>query len=1060
MATPQEIKQQIAQREADIKKAAGEVNLFNPSISQSYSQLLKATPLSQNIIKEQERFRALAKKSAFADIETAQTELTTVKGQVLPQIETYESDVAKQNQLAYDFETAQTWALKGLPPFSLNKQQKEFYTEISQGLKSLAEYQKQQQGLRELGLKPIYDSSGTLTGFEDTQNQVSYPLSALPNFRQMDLPKLEELNLIKVEKSFATPEFNQVPMTFAPPQLSKLGATTINLLGIAGKPAEYFQKLSELERKSYEDISRRVGFGKEVNLFGTEARSFEVPQKMTSGGGKELFYSYPETKFTLPTSKQIGKTAEVGTLVAGYGTPILGQVLLGSSAAKGFSNLLDIRKTPEERLAGGIEAGLSSAFLVGIPVAKTIYSKLPTKIGLTKGELKELETLSPDSQRYYELRLKSLRNLEQTGNTAGITAIQKDFPLSIKPTGPQRMEIAVLKNLQKRLDLTRGEGITTPTFGIETGLGSEKLTQVQINALADDYVKMGVFKTFKEAKRTIEESSVGVSGFKTYLPSGYKTMGGQLGDIEKFLGLPPITTRADITAPREFREVLMRGTVAGKKGQRSILSSYTLTKDNRLIGGKISSVKIPKKGRYAEIEIFGPGRSSDKRITTGGMEFIQEIYGPVRKTERLTAKITPKKTKFVNLGNVNLVGRTFDVETRLSKTKPQRLNPLEFAQALLKAPSSSKAIKLEFEKGATVLKTAGKEATMIKKPEKFLDIIKTDNVLIGRAGMMREFGSLTKRVSVSKMPFERFKIELPEIRIAKTMKGSDIVAGGYTKQELKQISEQIGLQTVGAIPRRTKVSIPRLSKTIPKQTERSSFESIYAGRGLYERTDTSGRTLGRDITSVKDIEVLRVSPSMRSAFFPIVKEREIVISRPDVALLPSERVRQRFREELIPAERIGISSRIKVIPRERVVPTIIPQPPRKPPHKEPPPGPPTGGGNFLFDDSGRRKLKRGYTKQLPGELTIEVRRKGKFIPLAFAGTPGIAFAKGKEITRRTLAASFRVRTPTGKLLPILPSEEFGTAKRGQFILVQKKTARLSSFGERREIQRAKRGFLL
>lgn len=101
----------------------------------------------------------------------------------------------------------------------------------------------------------------------------------------------------------------------------------------------------------------------------------------------------------------------------------------------------------------------------------------------------------------------------------------------------------------------------------------------------------------------------------------------------------------------------------------------------------------------------------------------------------------------------------------------------------------------------------------------------------------------------------------------------------------------------------------------------------------------------------------------------------------------------------------------------------------------------------------RTRIKR--LKELP--LTIEIRRKGIFKPIAQVKDLGKAIQIGKAEARKTLAASFRIKGPKG-YLSLQPTQEFRKSKqmKDPFSLIQVSRARLTSPTERKEIQRAKK----
>lgn len=105
-------------------------------------------------------------------------------------------------------------------------------------------------------------------------------------------------------------------------------------------------------------------------------------------------------------------------------------------------------------------------------------------------------------------------------------------------------------------------------------------------------------------------------------------------------------------------------------------------------------------------------------------------------------------------------------------------------------------------------------------------------------------------------------------------------------------------------------------------------------------------------------------------------------------------------------------------------------------------------------------FKKPIKKTPPNQFLVELRRKGKFVPIAKVSNPDKAIMIGKTAARGSLSASFRVKGNKG-LLALKPQEEFRQGKKNPFVLVQKAPSRLNSLTERKAIvssRRPKGGF--
>ena len=86
-----------------------------------------------------------------------------------------------------------------------------------------------------------------------------------------------------------------------------------------------------------------------------------------------------------------------------------------------------------------------------------------------------------------------------------------------------------------------------------------------------------------------------------------------------------------------------------------------------------------------------------------------------------------------------------------------------------------------------------------------------------------------------------------------------------------------------------------------------------------------------------------------------------------------------------------------------------------------------------------------------------VRKKGLFRQIAIARTPKLAFLKGRHALRSSASASFKIDPLDGPedfsqiASNILPTREFRKSKIDRNVFVQRRSFRISSPGEKREI---------
>lgn len=120
--------------------------------------------------------------------------------------------------------------------------------------------------------------------------------------------------------------------------------------------------------------------------------------------------------------------------------------------------------------------------------------------------------------------------------------------------------------------------------------------------------------------------------------------------------------------------------------------------------------------------------------------------------------------------------------------------------------------------------------------------------------------------------------------------------------------------------------------------------------------------------------------------------------------------------------------------------------------------PASPGFYFKFSNGKENKFKKKIKTKTPQYIT-SIRRRGRFIPIARTSSLEEASRKGYLGVKRSLAASFKITTPTGQAVkPFMVSPELRPSKRNPLILVQKQRypGRISTIGEKREIQQSRK----
>ena len=99
---------------------------------------------------------------------------------------------------------------------------------------------------------------------------------------------------------------------------------------------------------------------------------------------------------------------------------------------------------------------------------------------------------------------------------------------------------------------------------------------------------------------------------------------------------------------------------------------------------------------------------------------------------------------------------------------------------------------------------------------------------------------------------------------------------------------------------------------------------------------------------------------------------------------------------------------------------------------------------------------KAVLKEEPSErILATTKRYGKEVIIAKGKDLGRIISIGKKRVRRTLGATLKVKTTKGKQIKLTPGKEFRKSKMDHLAIVQRKTKRLMSLGERREIKQAR-----
>jgi hypothetical protein len=288
--------------------------------------------------------------------------------------------------------------------------------------------------------------------------------------------------------------------------------------------------------------------------------------------------------------------------------------------------------------------------------------------------------------------------------------------------------------------------------------------------------------------------------------------------------------------------------------------------------------------------------------------------------------------------------------------------------------------------------------------------------------------------------------------------------GTGTKTPLsKTFTEQVQkLEIKSIIPPPTKVGktpatvIKTLeTKSLPSIVSKSPTASQFAGTGLFERTDSAGLFPGE--LGSKSVLTSKFQPSIATISFrefsvvtPVVSQVSKLnldtITKQQPKLQTQLKTKQITKTKTKQKQQQKLSLQLKQQLKTKQLTKSFLSPlhstrtsPKKLREEKP--------FIILPHFPGGRKKKRG-------EFTVEVRRRGKFKPIATSTSLSKALSIGKERVGGTLAATFRVKD-IGKL-PSLPKGFRTKQTKSGVEFIEKRKFRLSRVGEKKEIQQSKR----
>ena len=678
-----------------------------------------------------------------------------------------------------------------------------------------------------------------------------------------------------------------------------------------------------------------------------------------------------------------------------------------------------------------------------------------------------------------------------------------------------QMEKEIGKIQQKRFELLRGEtGVNkfgvplkpSAQFDAMALTSSKKITRNEVNILYDYLDDMGLIKNMPK-KTFLKDASVSVGRLRTSLPERLGTKGGSLGDLPKVLELGKFSDDLSFVGRGsvEVRELALG--IQAKTGKQ-LKVVYQVNKYGKPIKSTIElQVVTSGKGqKYSIIEPFTKGRASKSVIKTDAGEFILYKESPIRVGEPYTAKTL----KSAQAGDDALKIRTSEIEFRQvdSFKKPTSGGTPEDIFLSLQSQKTNKELAALYKKGkkiqteylVDVIKKGGtsREAELSLRVGDVglsgkLNIDKIDDALM--LSMLKTKGYSPLGINTKAID-KAFKTSVKPTRV---VKGFTTTSDDALK--LKLVTSKKDLVKI-TIPSKPRIITESASKITPKITSKSSKsvtdlfllsklprgigrgalfqDSLYAGTGQYELTSTTlspkidsisgylisgvqepqigiglsslGMNLGLGMGSIQQQKQKQILESERKSIKePLSISKNIQKSLLDIKSLQEIKSSQKLKTKQ--TSKIEQESRTTQISGTNI--TKRPGPKPRPPEIIPPKIKP-----FWFPrrKKKRRLVRRPKTKEI--EFLAITKRYGKEKVIAKGKDLTKIISIGKQKVKRTLGATLKVKTIKGKQIKLTPSKIFRVSKTDPLAIVQRKTKRLASPGERREIKKTRKPFSL
>lgn len=1120
MAEDLQQQQALARQQQDIlNKYKQQVEAYNPQVQQTQQELLRATPQSQLLVQQQERLNQAAQQTAMQELSQQQQELNQYQGK----LNEIQSQAEAQARETADWSLAMKLIQnnKSIPP---ELQQKARYLRSQgvdswDNIIKNQESYKQDLETAALKEKSIEAAKNRVAKImQQDPSRVSFTPEGImvadkmdKQFQTFNFQPIKDMwnsGTAKVEgviSKIVTPNIALTSPSINVAQRQTIGGRSPTISGYTGtllSPARDVEsavdKIGEMAGSGWERLLTQAKVSKQ-NTFNLPLTPVQVKGTANINPKGDIFFKRETTSVTNPIWAM--------PTIARYSPQLLAYayapgITSGVFAASGFDKAMDKSLSANERISGFLSGSLNVGFL-GLGAAAKLKNMIPRKSlgGLSVDRLKDLK---PGTLEYDRARAEALTGYARQKAAGGFLgdpkaelnekAFNLAFPYKPASTavtidGLKFSSEAAGRSYLKNQLLTRQSKAVNPELGL---FGINKKTSLITLGKREMVSKGAIDISGKDIKWISDKLGISTDKLKAELKSKdiqlskQSVMVAQPKKLNLFEGtvknpaydmrsVPGFENFGVYNKPKDVFNLKLSSSLLSGKGYYSAGMTWELGAKNQVknlqLKTGITTIDNPK---IVKFDTFVTPKSGSAFATYKGPSSYGRIVGgkvvPVQLGD-ITVK-TDKMFGTISRGEYSATGKPL---------YSKRINDVEFFN-IVNDRSLPKNLKPYLSERIGGFKVIGETRQNIKPYTSRYIANRIDTKSLGRQDIDNLFSTppspskAKPKIDLSAKAPSKNIIDTKDYTLAEknipepsefypTYVGGggrglstyEKVGGPGTYDILRTKALTTTSRNLLDTPFIPSIGTSKLLATSLTKTTASSGNlilgsSIVATKFLLTpKTNTIQTTIlqpkTRLITTQSTLQLLDTAKlsKLGTGMIQVTTPSLSQIQQPALGLLPKlgQGQQQLTRQQL--------STILRSDQAYLFNPNTETRTPKTPIIKL---KPKLGGGEQ------KKFLSKPLAKK--GLFTVQLRRKGKFIDIG--KSPSISKAKqiGISAAKQTLGASIRVKDLFGKPINLSPVPGFRKSKsiKDPFSIIQTKTTRLGSYGERREIKlsRTKGGF--